>query len=236
MWEAMSLTTAPALMSLPIPRPGHAVSLAMTVRSLAPRLNERIDEAMRRTDAHEAADHERGAVGDQRGGRISSYRDFHLNPPSFRVRILVSIDARIVPLLCAIGGRAGGYWCPECRHLGAGAPADRIGRSLRRLGRRALVAEKVEGLPEVFAWRHGVSAGGASAIGRGRRGRAPGGRVGGDLFFERLEIGGSRGRRGRRLGRGRGGLPAVGQRLTPAIARRPVAASLARPRCAAACG
>ena len=32
------LTTAPALMSLPIPLPGHAVSLAMTVRSLAPRL------------------------------------------------------------------------------------------------------------------------------------------------------------------------------------------------------
>ena len=37
MCEATSLSTAPALMSLPIPRPGQAVSLAMTVRSFAPR-------------------------------------------------------------------------------------------------------------------------------------------------------------------------------------------------------
>ena len=73
------------------------------------------------------------------------------------------------------------------------------------VGRRALIAEKVDGPPQVFAWRHHVRARVAWAIGRSRRGGGPGGGVGGDLFFERLEIGVSRGRRGRRLGGGRGG-------------------------------
>ena len=41
---------------------------------------------------------------------------------------------------------------------------------------------------------------------------APGGRVGGDLFLERLEIGGSCSRRGRRLGRRAGRRPRVRQR------------------------
>ena len=35
--EAMSFATAPAVMSLPMPLPGDAVSLAMTVRFLTPR-------------------------------------------------------------------------------------------------------------------------------------------------------------------------------------------------------
>ena len=38
MWETINLATAPAVMSLPMPLPGMAVSLAMTVRFLAPRL------------------------------------------------------------------------------------------------------------------------------------------------------------------------------------------------------
>ena len=72
-------------------------------------------------------------------------------------------------------------------------------------GRRALVAEKVDGLPEVFARRHEMSAAALPrllAVG----GEAPARRrVGGDLFLERLEIGGSRGRGCRSLRGGRGG-------------------------------
>ena len=119
---------------------------------------------------------------------------------------------------------------PQAPPPGVGAPADRVGRSGLWRGRCALIAEKVEGLPEVFAWRHHVCAVVASAIGRSRRGGAPGGRVGGDLFFERLEIGGSRGRRGRGLRRGRGGDRQFGQRpnWTSPIAKRPVAASWRR--------
>ena len=174
MCEAMSLTTAPALDELADPPAGPRRVVGDDGEVLrAPRLDERVDEAMRRADAHEAADQERRAVGDQCGGRLGAYRDFHLNLALVSRPDFGQNHARFVPLASSPRAVIG----PECGLVGrrrrllvpghaaasrAGAPADRIGRSLRRLGRRALVAEKVESLAEVFAWRHGVGAGGAS--------------------------------------------------------------------------
>ena len=86
MCEATSLATAPALISLPIPRPGQAVSLAMTVQVPRAATHEGVDEAMRRAGAHEAADQEGRAVGDQRRGRVGGYRVFHVPPLPIAVR------------------------------------------------------------------------------------------------------------------------------------------------------
>jgi hypothetical protein len=166
MCEAMSFVTAPALTSFPIPLPGHAVSLAMTVRFLAPRLTS---ASMRR-------------CGEPTPMKppINSVAPSGINaaPASALIARLLMIE------------------------MAAGAPAERLGRSRRRLRRRIVVAEKVDGLPEIFAWRHRGGDGGGSGIGGGR---GAGGRVGGDLLFERLEIGGRGGRRSRRRRRGRGG-------------------------------
>src|ERR1700722_18449252 len=73
----------------------------------------------------------------------------------------------------------------------AAAPVERVEGSIRRCGYNSLAVVKVDGLPQVFARPHRVCARPISAIARRRR-RGPGGGVGGDLFFERLEIGGSR--------------------------------------------
>src|SRR5271156_4203442 len=87
----------------------------------------------------------------------------------------------------------------------AGAPMERVGGSKRRFGHNTLAVVKVDGLPEVLALRHHVRARIAPAFDGRRRGRGSRRRVGGDLFPERLEIGGSCSRRVRRLGGGRGG-------------------------------
>ena len=87
----------------------------------------------------------------------------------------------------------------------AGAPMERVGGAKRRFGHNTLAVVKVDGLPEVLVLRHHVRARIAPAFGRRRRGRGSRRRVGGDLFPERLEIGGSCSRRVRRRGGGRGG-------------------------------
>ena len=63
---------------------------------------------------------------------------------------------------------------------------------MRGCGYNSLAVVKVDGLPQVFARPHRVCARPVSAIARRRRRRTARGGVGGDLFFERLEIGGSR--------------------------------------------
>ena len=45
-----------------------------------PGVDQRLDDAMRAADAHEAADHQRGAVGDQRGHFRRSQALFHGDP------------------------------------------------------------------------------------------------------------------------------------------------------------
>jgi hypothetical protein len=74
----------------------------------------------------------------------------------------------------------------------AGVPVERLGGSMHRCGLNTLAVVKVDGLPKVFARPHRVCGRPISAIVRRRRRRGPRGGVSGDLFFERLEIGGSR--------------------------------------------
>src|SRR5580698_8256185 len=89
------------------------------------------------------------------------------------------------------GARAALLMPPSVPPPRAGAPVERLRGSMHRCGKNTLAVVKVDGLSKVFAWPHRVCARPISAIARRRR-RGPGGGVGGDLFFERLEIGGSR--------------------------------------------
>ena len=77
---------------------------------------------------------------------------------------------------------------------------------MRRLGRRALVAEKVEGLPEVFAWRHEIAAWRRlpplAAVGGDPR---PEGGLAAICSWSVLRSAAAGGRRGRGLRGGRGG-------------------------------
>ena len=97
--------------------------------------NERVDEAMRRTGAHEAADEQRRAVGYQRRGCVGGYRGLHALPlPNSRVAMLIAatqglcrcrtIGGRAGPIVArnraaTSGGRAGG----ASRGIDAPAPA-----------------------------------------------------------------------------------------------------------------
>ena len=116
-----------------------------------------------------------------------------------------------------IGGALATAAATRCRALNddasaatwAGAPADRLRRSMLWRGRCALAAVKVDRLPEIVVRRGHVRAPVASASGPSRLRRAAGRGVRGDLLLERLEIGGSLGRRGRRLRRGRRATPGV---------------------------
>src|ERR1700733_7222710 len=87
----------------------------------------------------------------------------------------------------------------------AGAAMERHGGSKRRFGHNGLTVVKVDGLPKVLALRHRLRARIAPAFGGRRRGGGARRRVGGDLFPERLEIGGSCSRRLPRRGGGGGG-------------------------------
>jgi hypothetical protein len=84
----------------------------------------------------------------------------------------------------------------------ASAPVERIEGSMHRCGQNTLAVVKVDGLPKVSARLHRVCARPISAIAGRRRRRGPRGGIGGDLLFERLEIGGGRICCGRRLGGG----------------------------------
>ena len=47
---------------------------------LAPGVDQGVDHAVRRADAHEAADHQDGAIGDHLGGFLRSNAFFHRRP------------------------------------------------------------------------------------------------------------------------------------------------------------
>ena len=64
MWLAMTLRTDRAVISLPMPRPGAAVSFAITVRSRFFLPHDLVDQPLRRTHRHEAANHDACAVRD----------------------------------------------------------------------------------------------------------------------------------------------------------------------------
>jgi len=77
-WLTMALPSSLARTSLPIPTLGDAVSLAITVRFFCLG-NDLVDHALRRSDAHEAADHHAGAVGDH-GGCLIETDGLHIYP------------------------------------------------------------------------------------------------------------------------------------------------------------
>src|ERR1700722_17679953 len=88
-WLAITWRTSPALISLPIPTPGTAGSLAITVRSRLPLPDNLIDYALGRADAHEPTDQQARAIGDFCDGlfgRDCLHRILLSQPQPFRVR------------------------------------------------------------------------------------------------------------------------------------------------------
>ena len=82
------METAPALISLPIPRPGIAVSLAMIVRFFAPRLTSASIRRWGEPTPMKPPIRQPRSVGDQCGRLFGGNRGFHrlrplvLSPPS----------------------------------------------------------------------------------------------------------------------------------------------------------
>ena len=123
MWLAIVFFTAPALISLPMPTPGIALSFAITVRSALALAHQLVHQALGRADAHESADHHARAVGDQRHG-VLQRNGFHwaVQPPS---------TGSAMPRICAAA----------CEHRNSAARADLLRR--RELERGLLFAEQL---------------------------------------------------------------------------------------------
>jgi hypothetical protein len=68
MWLTITRATRPALISRPMPRPGLAVSLAITVRFFLALAHEFGHQPMRCAHAHETADHQHRPIGDAGDG------------------------------------------------------------------------------------------------------------------------------------------------------------------------
>ena len=187
----------------------------------------------------------RRAVGDQRRGGVGGYRVFHLSRSPFPTAHgpVARRKERAAPwtfrsALSAVIGRlargtspAMGRWnaarvaVVAYAATGAGAAADRLGGP-SRLGSGVTLGppSRSKVCPRYSLGGMASALWHAAAVGR------PGGRVGGDLLFERLEIGGSRGGRVRRR---RGGRAETASSPPPRSASRAGASSGWR---GAACG
>ena len=68
MWLAVRRETSAASNSFPTPFPGTAASLLISERRLFCCLHDLVKQALRRSDTHEAADHDARAGRDHRNG------------------------------------------------------------------------------------------------------------------------------------------------------------------------
>ena len=79
MCEAISLDDRAGADQLADPPAGHAGVVGDDGQILCAARDERVDQAMGRADAHEAADQQPRSVGDQCGGFFGGNRGFHLS-------------------------------------------------------------------------------------------------------------------------------------------------------------